>query len=64
MWTLTAPAKEFVASEVMERIKGVQNPVIGIYRLTMKSGSDNFRQSAIQDVMRQFKANGLPRAYL
>ncbi|MDB1362587.1 nucleotide sugar dehydrogenase, partial [Bifidobacterium adolescentis] len=52
--------KEFVASEVMERIKDVQNPVIGIYRLTMKSGSDNFRQSAIQDVMRQFKANGLP----
>ena len=52
--------KEFVASEVMERIKGVQNPVIGIYRLTMKSGSDNFRQSAIQDVMRQLKANGLP----
>lgn len=52
--------KEFVASEVMERIKDVQNPVIGIYRLTMKSGSDNFRQSAIQDVMRQFKANGIP----
>ncbi|MBU9112276.1 nucleotide sugar dehydrogenase [Bifidobacterium ruminantium] len=52
--------KEFVASEVMERIKDVQNPVVGIYRLTMKSGSDNFRQSAIQDVMRQFKANGLP----
>ena len=52
--------KEFVASEVMERIKDVQNPVVGIYRLTMKSGSDNFRQSAIQDVMKQFKANGIP----
>lgn len=52
--------KEFVASEVMERIKDIQDPVVGIYRLTMKSGSDNFRQSAIQDVMKQFKANGIP----
>lgn len=52
--------KEFVASEVMELVRNVQNPIIGIYRLTMKSGSDNFRQSAIQDVMKQFKANGIP----
>ena len=52
--------KEFIASDVMDRIKDVEHPIVGIYRLTMKSGSDNFRQSAIQDVMRQFKANGLP----
>ena len=52
--------KEFVASEVMDRIKNAKNPIVGIYRLTMKFGSDNFRQSAIQDVMKQFKANGIP----
>ncbi len=52
--------KEFIASDVMDRIKDVEHPVIGIYRLTMKSGSDNFRQSAIQDVLKQFKANGIP----
>lgn len=68
--TSNSTRKEYIANRIMKILgvlnnegnlleKNVEDAVVGVYRLTMKLGSDNLKESSIQGVIRRIKARGI-----
>lgn len=51
--------KDFIVEAILKQLRKQSNKVVGIYRLTMKTNSDNFRSSAIQGIMRRLTSEGV-----
>lgn len=51
--------KDFIVEAILKQLRKQSNKVVGIYRLTMKTNSDNFRSSAIQGIMRRLASEGI-----